>query len=110
MSDERRKSQRFKVTVPVQLTLDTERFNGVLHDICRDAALVEVQRGVPLGSRLALALLLPGTGGPLMVVGQVARLAPGEGAGQELAVLFTDVTTAAEARIDFFVALQDQES
>ena len=110
MTEERRKSPRFKVIVPVQITVDTERVMGQLKDICRDAALVEIPRSLPLGSEVAAALSLPGTGGPLEVVGKVVRVAPAEGGGQDTAILFTDVTPAAETRIDFFVALQSHGS
>jgi hypothetical protein len=107
MSEEdRRKSQRFAVTVPVRITLGAESFAGVLHDLCRDAALIESQRECPVGSDLRLALALPGTGGPLQVAGRVIRLAPDEGEGHVFAILFTDVTPAVETRIDFFIALQ----
>ena len=106
--EERRKSPRFKVRVEAQVAHGAERFRGLLKDICRDAALVEVDRDIPVGSELALALELPGTGGPLHVVGTVVRLCAGEH-GQDVAILFTDVTPGAETRIDFFVALQTEE-
>jgi Tfp pilus assembly protein PilZ len=108
VSDDRRKSPRFRVGVPALIFLGTERFMGQLKDICRDAALVETQRNLSLGTELALALALPGTGGPLQVAGKVVRVAPGEDSGQDVAVLFTNVTPHAETRIDFFVALQTQ--
>jgi hypothetical protein len=107
--EERRKSPRFKVRVEARVTLGPERFPGLLKDVCRDAVLVEVDRSIPVGSELALALELPGTGGPLEVVGTVVRLAPGERGGHDVAILFNDLTPAAATRIDFFVALQAQE-
>jgi hypothetical protein len=103
---ERRRHPRFKVSVPVQLVLGAERFAGRLKDLCRDAALVEVDREVAVGSELALALKLPGTGGPLQVAGRVVRAATGDDGGHDIAVLFSEVTPAAETRIDFFIALQ----
>ena len=107
--EERRKSPRFKVRVEAQLALGAERFRGLLKDLCRDAALVEVDRDVPVGSELALVLELPGAGGPLQVVGSVVRQAqaPGEH-GQDIAILFTDLTPTAETRIEFFVAPSTQ--
>lgn len=107
--DDRRKNPRFKVGVEAQVTHGSHRFRGLLKDICRDAALVEVDQDIEMGSELALVLELPGTGGPLSVVGKVVRLAALE-RGRDVAVLFTDLTPAAETRIDFFVALQTQES
>lgn len=109
--EERRRSPRFKVRVEAQLALGAERFKGLLKDICRDAALLEVDRDVPVGSELAVVLELPGSEGPLQVVGTVVRQVqvPGE-QSQDVAVLFADMTPAAETRIDFFVALQTQPS
>ena len=107
--EERRKSPRFKVRVEAQVTHGARGFRGVLKDICRDAALVEVEGDIPVGGELALSLELPGASGPLQIVGTVVRLAEGE-QGQNVAVLFTDLTPGAETRIDFFVALQTQES
>jgi hypothetical protein len=104
--EERRKHPRFKVRVGVQLALGAERFPGQLRDLCRDAALVEVEREVAVGSEVALAVQLPGTGGPLQVVGHVVRTAAGDHGGLDIAVLFSEVTPAAETRIDFFIALQ----
>jgi hypothetical protein len=49
-------------------------------------------------------MALPGTGGPLEVGGKVIRVAPGDGDAHRLAILFTNLTPAAETRIDFFIA------
>jgi PilZ domain len=104
---DRRKSQRFPVRAPVQLTAGGEVLPAILKDLCRDAALVEVRRPLPLGTEVSLLLKLPGTGGPLQVGGHVVRVAPGpEPDTLEVAVLFVDMTAAAETRIDFFIALQ----
>jgi Tfp pilus assembly protein PilZ len=107
--DERRRHPRFKVSVPVQLTFATASFPGRLKDVCRDAALVEIPRSLALGDEVAMALALPGTDGPLEVMGHVVRIAPGESGAQDVAVLFTGVAPAAEARIDLFIAQQAQE-
>jgi len=104
---DRRKSQRFPVRAPVQLTAGAEVHPGILRDLCRDAALVELRQPLQLGTQFSLLLKLPGTGGPLQVGGHVVRVAPGPEPGTlEMAVLFADVTAAAETRIDFFIALQ----
>jgi hypothetical protein len=103
---ERRKNPRFAVDVPVRLTAGSLTTHGQVRDICRDAVLVEVEAPQALDSTVTLLLELPGTGGPLRVVGRVVRLAPGTEGRHGAAVLFTDVPPAAEARIDFFVALQ----
>lgn len=103
---ERRKSPRFAVRVPVKISRGHEAFAGKLKDLCRDAALVELDRALPLDTEVALTASLPGTGGPVQVVGRVVRVAAGEEGGHDAAVLFTDVTPAAETRIEFFIAVQ----
>jgi hypothetical protein len=103
---ERRKSPRFSVNVPVRVTSGDDTFGGILKDLCRDAALVESQRVAALGSEVVLALALPGTGGPLQVAGRVVRLGEGDHGGHDMAVLFTNLSSAAETRIDFFITLQ----
>ena len=108
--EERRKNPRFKVGVEVDIALGSERFAGRLKDICRDACLLEVDTQLPLGAEVALTLKLPGTGGPLRVVGSVVREARSEGEAHDIAVLFADRNPATETRIDFFIALQSQEA
>jgi hypothetical protein len=104
MSEDRRRNPRFAVEVPVRLTAGGTAFPGRLKDLCRDAVLVETAHGLPLDTMVAVAMALPGTGGPLEVGGRVIRVAPGEGDAQRLAILFTSFTPAAETRIDFFIA------
>jgi hypothetical protein len=103
VTDERRKSPRFSVDVPVRLTSSGTSFPGHLKDICRDAVLVESHHRLSLESQVAVAMALPGAG-PLEVGGRVIRVAPGDGDAQRFAILFTNVTPAAETRIDFFIA------
>jgi Tfp pilus assembly protein PilZ len=107
---ERRRHPRYKASLEAQLALGAERFTGRLKDICRDAVLVEVTRSLAHGDEVALALELPGAGGPLQVVGHVVRIAPGEHGGQDAAILFSDLTPAAETRIDFFIGHQAQRT
>jgi hypothetical protein len=104
LTEERRKSPRFAVEVPVRLTVAGSSFPGHLKDVCRDAVLVETHRSLPIDTEVTVAMALPGTRGPLEVGGRVIRVTPGEGDAQRLAILFTDVTPAAETRIDFFIA------
>lgn len=106
IEQERRKSPRFAVRVPVKVSRGHEAFSGMLKDLCRDAALVELDRALPLDTEVALAVSLPGTGGPVFVVGRVVRVAAADQGRHDTAVLFTDVTPAAETRIEFFIALQ----
>jgi hypothetical protein len=106
--EERRRQPRVEVTVEVQIALGAERFRGLLKDICRDAALVEVSRPLVEGAELALLLQLPGTGGPLQLLGKVQRIAPGDHGGQEVAVLYGDLTPAAETRLDYFLTIRTE--
>jgi hypothetical protein len=105
--DERRKNPRFPVVAPLRLTAGATSAAARLRDICRDAALVEVEAPLALGAFVTLSLELPGTGhGEIMVSGKVIRIAPGERGGHAMAVLFTEVPAAAAARIESFLALQ----
>ncbi len=104
---ERRKSPRFVAEVPARLTLGHDVVIGRLRDVCRDAVLVEADRAFPLETELKVAMELPGTGGPLLVTGRVIRLAEGEEGAQAMAILFSDVSPSASARIDFFIAQQE---
>lgn len=106
MTEERRRSPRFHVEIPVRLTVGGAVYAARLRDICRDAALIEAEGAWPLNTEVALATELPGTGGPLEVAGRVVRLAEGDADGHGLAILFTDVSAAAGNRIDFFLAMQ----
>jgi len=108
MSEERRRNPRFAVEVPVRLTSGGAAFPGRLKDLCRDAVLVETTHGLPIDAMVAVAMALPGTGGPLEVGGKVIRVVRGDGEEQRLAILFTSVTPAAETRIDFFIAQHEQ--
>jgi hypothetical protein len=105
-TDDRRRSPRFAVKVPARITHGAESFPGILKDLCKDAALVEGQRALPLETEVALTLSLPGTGGPLQAVGLVARVGPGDHGGHDMAILFKDLSEAAETRIEFFIAIQ----
>jgi hypothetical protein len=104
---ERRKQPRFSVDVPARLTVEGATFPGHLRDVCRDAAWVESEHGCALGTEIALAVELPGTGGPILVEGRVIRVAPGDTAPNGMAILFKDLPPASATRIDFFIALQD---
>ena len=103
---DRRRYPRFKVKVPVQIACGSERLTGLLLDLRRDAALIESAKVIAAGTEVILAAELPGTGGPVQAVGKVVRVSPGPGGNHDMAVLFTDLSPAAETRIDFFIALQ----
>lgn len=107
---DRRKNPRIAVDVPAHLTVGAESLMGRLRDVCRDAALVEANRWFPLQTAVALAMELPGTGGPLQVTGRVIRLAPGEQGTHGMAILFDELPQAASDRIDYFLAQQPAEA
>jgi hypothetical protein len=104
--EERRRSPRVPVDVPVRLTLGRDSIPGRLRDICRDAALVEVHHQCPLGSEVSLMFELAEEDGPMQVTGQVIRLAPGDGDARAVAVLFRDLHPSAEGRIEMFLHRQ----
>jgi hypothetical protein len=104
MNEERRRNPRLVIDVPVRVAAGSQESAGQLKDICRDAAFVEVDAPQSLESDVTLDLDLPG--GTLRVSGRVVRVAPEAGGRHGAAVLFTDLTPSAEARIGFFVALQ----
>jgi hypothetical protein len=83
-----------------------EKKPGRLKDVCRDAALIEVDRWEALGTEVSLEIGLPGAAGPLRLDGRVIRLAPGEQGTHGIAILFTSPSPEAESRIDAFVAAQ----
>lgn len=99
---ERRKQPRLRLDLPVRVGIEGQVRDGRLRDICRDAALVELNHRCPLGTPVMLTLELPG-GVPLLVAGTVIRLADGEGEGQGLAILFADLTPTASAKLDQFL-------
>ena len=104
--EDRRKSPRVTVDVPVRLTVGKESVPGRLRDICRDAALVEIHRECALGTTVSLMFGLDDDAAPLQVSGEVIRLAPGDGDARAVAVLFRDLHPAAEGRIDMFLHRQ----
>jgi PilZ domain len=106
--EERRRSTRVAVDVPVRLRVGKESVPGRMRDICRDAALVEIHRHLELGTEVTLMFELPDEeGGPLQVAGRITRLAPGDGDARGVAVLFRDVHPSVEGRISMFLHRQD---
>lgn len=103
-TEDRRRSPRLAVDVPVVIHVAGQTRKALLKDICRDAALVELDRWEVLGTEVALEMELPGSSGPLRVSGRVIRLAPGEQAGHGMAILFSALSPEVEAGIDAFIA------
>src|SRR4029078_2248568 len=77
--EDRRRSPRVAVDVPVRVTVGHEAAPGRLRDICRDAALVELHRACTLGEEALLAFELAEEDGPIQVTGTAIRLAGGLG-------------------------------
>lgn len=104
MADERRRSPRIVADVAARLTVGTDTFEGLLHDVCRDAALVESDRELPLGTRVTMETTLPRVAGPVRAAGHVIRVA-GYGDGRHnAAILFEELESASRMRIDLFVS------
>jgi hypothetical protein len=101
--EERRRSRRVTVDLPVRLTIGSASLPGRVRDICRDAALVEVHHECALGSVVALAFDLGDEGGAIQVTGDVIRIARGDGDARAVAVLFRDLQPQAEGRIEMFL-------
>jgi PilZ domain-containing protein len=100
--EERRRSPRVVVDLPVRLGIDGQTGPGRLHDVCRDAALVETHLRCTVGTNVALAWELPG-GGMVQVAGVVLRISAAEGDARRVAVLFVDVAPAAATAIELLV-------
>lgn len=100
--EDRRKSPRVVVDLPVRLGVDGQTVTGLLHDVCRDAALVETHQRCVVGTRVTLAWETPG-GGMMQVAGVVLRVSAGEGDARKIAILFVDVAPATATGIELLV-------
>lgn len=104
---DRRKHPRYPVKMPVTVTHEDESLTVLVKDICREAVFVEVQRVLTLGAEVTVTFGLPGKDGPLRVGGRVVRVASNdEPGGPGIAILFNEMTPAAQVRLDFFISLQ----
>jgi hypothetical protein len=104
MADERRRSPRIVADVPARLTVAGDTFDALLHDVCRDAALVESERELALGTQVAMETELPRVSGPVRAIGRVIRLA-GYGDGRHsVAILFDELEPSSRMRVDLFVS------
>jgi hypothetical protein len=105
---ERRRSPRVVVTdVTARVTAGAETLTGTLQDICRDAALVDVDRSYPLQTPMTIEVELPGVKGVIRASGHVIRLAPFEDGRHSVAVLFDDLPKEHQLRIDLFISEQE---
>lgn len=109
MSSERRRSPRVVIVtdVPARLTAGSESLGGHLQDICRDAALVEVERSVPLQTPMTVEAELPGVKGLVRASGHVIRVQAYEDGRHSVAILFDDLPKEHLLRIDLFISEQE---
>lgn len=99
--EERRKSPRVVVDVSVRLTVEGRTVPGRIHDICRDAALVESHERCVVGAKVAMAR--ESAGSVARVDGVVLRVSAGEGDARGIAILFVDVAPAAATAIELLI-------
>ena len=100
--EERRRHPRVVVDLPVRLRVGDKTVPGRIHDVCRDAALVETHERCTVGTKVALAWESPG-GGMAQVDGVVLRVSAGEGDARRVAVLFVDIAPAAATAIEMLI-------
>jgi hypothetical protein len=81
-----------------------------LQDICGDAALVESDEALPVGTSVRLDVDLPGLRAPVALPGRVIRAASGEVRRHALALLFSNPSPAAVARVEFYVSLLEGQA
>jgi hypothetical protein len=106
MEEDRRRHPRYRVHVSARLTLDGLTLDADVHEICRDAVLVEADRPLEAGTQVLMQVALPG--GPVEVLARVVRRTVEDGR-QQMALLFVDVTPAAATQIDMFLDGFSQE-
>lgn len=104
MADERRRSPRIVADVPARLTVGGDTFDALLHDVCRDAALVESGRELPLGTVVSLETELPRVSGLVRASGRVIRIAGYGDDRHSVAILFDELDSASRMRVDLFVS------
>jgi PilZ domain-containing protein len=100
--DERRKTPRVLVDLPVRLGVEGKTVPGRLHDICRDAALVASHHRCVVGTKVTLAWETPGAG-MVQVAGVVLRVSAAEGDARGIAILFVDVAPATATAIELLM-------
>ncbi len=100
--EERRRRPRVVVDLPVRLGREGRTVPGRIHDVCRDAALVETHERCVVGEKVRLGWEATG-GGMAEVDGVVLRVSVGEGDARRVAVLFVDVAPATATAIELLV-------
>jgi hypothetical protein len=100
--EDRRKSPRVVVDLPVRVGMAGQTVAGKLHDVCRDTALVETHETCEVGTRVTLAWESSGVG-MVQVDGVVLRVSATEGDARGIAILFVDVAPATATAIELLV-------
>jgi PilZ domain-containing protein len=100
--EDRRKTPRVVVDLPVRVGMAGQTVPGRLHDVCRDAALVQTHQSCMVGTRVTLAWQADG-GGMVQVDGVVLRVSAGEGDARGIAILFVDVAPATATAIELLI-------
>ena len=101
---ERRRSPRFDTRIPGRISLgDGEVLHCEVQDVCRDAALLVVAKGLELDASVVLSVSLPGFLGSFEAAGRVVRVTEPLDVGVGVVVLFGDLTPNAATAIDLFL-------
>lgn len=90
------------VDLPVRLIVESCTAPGRIHEVCRDAALVETHLSCAVGTRVTLDWELS-RGSVAQVSGVVLRVSAAEGDARRIAVLFVDVAPATATAIELLV-------
>jgi uncharacterized protein (TIGR02266 family) len=107
MAQERRKQPRYPVQMPVTVTSGPDTLTVLVRDISREAVFVNTEDAFPIGTEVTVTFGLPGKDGPLKVEGRVVRVAAiGSEGGPGMAIRFSELSPAAQVRLDFFISLQ----
>lgn len=109
MGAERRKSPRVVVTdVSARVTVGGDTFAALVHDICRDAVLIDLERDIALETPATIEVELPGVQGLIRASGHVVRLVPYGDGRHSVAILFDDLPQEHQLRIDLFISEQEE--
>jgi PilZ domain len=100
--EDRRKSPRVVVDLPVRVGMAGQTVPGRLHDVWRDAALVQTHQSCMVGTRVTLAWQADG-GGMVQVDGVVLRVSAAEGDARGIAILFVDVAPSTATAIELLI-------
>lgn len=98
-----------KVDAPGRLRVAGGEHLGRVRDICRDAALVELDRTWPVETAVSLEMTLPRTEGAIVVAGRVVREIHLDGGMRGVAILFSEPDPLTLLKVDLFLDSQTAE-